>query len=255
MMRLVACLLVLCALSPALAAEEREFIGYGYTLEGDEFRYIEHHRQMLDNAGTVTAWKVDFWDASGEKIAEKRFIPGNNPSVPGYDFKMLTTGYREGIENVDGPNIILYRQKPDEDSKTTKKLEPRSQACADSGFDQYVREHWDTLQSGERLKFQFIAAGRLSAYAFRAEKTGESSFEGQPAMDLKVALDSVFGVFVDPLRLTYSLDSQQLLEYRGIGNMQNADGKVYPVRVSYYSETPSEAKAAVAAARGNKPAE
>ncbi len=74
-------------------------------------------------------------------------------------------------------------------------------------------------------------------------------------MHQKVAMDCVIGVLVDPVRLTYSRESEKVLKYRGIGNMQNADGKVYPVRVSYYSETPSEAKAAVAAARGDRPAE
>jgi len=246
---LPAIVLALGLIGLADASDTREFIGYGYTLEGNEFRYIEYHRQLLDDGGNVTAWTVDFWNADGDKIAEKRFEPGATPSIPAYEFRMLTNGYQEGIRGTGGPEITLYRQKPDQDAESVKALEPRSEACADSGFDHYVREHWETLRSGERLQFQFIAAGRLNAYAFKAEKTGETEFEGRPAMTLKVSLDSVFGLFIDPLHLTYDLDSRYLKEYRGIGNMQNAAGKVYPVRVSYFSQTPDEARAAVDAAR------
>lgn len=231
------------------AAEQRSFFGYGYTLEENEFRYIEHHQQVVDGAGNVTEWSVDFWDAEGKKIAEKHFHIGGNPAVPGYDFHMIRTGYREGLRSTGGESITLYRQEPDDGSESTESLKPRAKACADSGFDHFVRDHWETLLAGERVKFQFIAAGRLAAYNFKADRLGESSFEGKPTLEIKVALDSLFGVFVDPLIVEYDLDTRQLKRYKGIGNMQKADGKVYPVLVRYDSSVPKEAEQAVEAAR------
>ena len=68
----------------------------------------------------------------------------------------------------------------------------------------------------------------------------DTSFEGKPAVRFEVSLASFLGVFVDSLELTYDPDSKKLLEYRGIGNMPGDDNKVYPVRVSYYSERPGD---------------
>lgn len=239
---------LLAAVTGPVPAAEQQFFGYGYTLEGDRFRYIEHHRQVVNDAGAITEWRVDFWDADGNRIAEKQFHIGENPAVPGYDFHMIRTGYREGIRDIGGESITLYRQKADEATASTTDIKPRTQACADSGFDYFVREHWDALVAGDRIKFQFIAAGRLDAYKFKAERVGESSFEGRPTLQIKVALDSLLGVFVDPLIVEYDRETRQLKQYRGIGNMQQADGKVYPVRVSYHRQPPAEARAAVDAA-------
>lgn len=231
------------ALPPAAMAETttRTFTGYAYTLEGGEFRYTEHHTQSLED-GQVTSWTVDYRDPDGETIATKTFRPGDTPTIPAYDFEMVTTGYREGIRHSDGAAITLYRQKAGESSESTKRLTPREQACADSGFDAYVRRHWDKIVDGETLKFQFIAAGRLNDYGFKAERIDDGRFEDRRTIRIKVALDSLFGIFIDPLVLAYDAETEQLKEYRGIGNIQDADGEVYPVRVSYFSEPPPEAR-------------
>ncbi|MEC9408301.1 MAG: hypothetical protein VX549_13610 [Pseudomonadota bacterium] len=251
---LALCICLLAVVTGPALADTRSFFGYGYTLEGGEFRYVEHHQQEVDGSGTVTDWRVDFWDADGQHIAEKTFDIGEEPAIPGYDFHMIRTGYREGIRNTGGESITLYRRKPGDASESTTTLKPRTLACADSGFDHFVREHWEALTAGERIKFQFIAAGRLDAYNFKAERIGESSFEGRPSIQVKVALDSLLGVFVDPLIVEYDQDTRQLKQYRGIGNMQRTNGKVYPVRVSYYSQPPQEAAAAVDAALAAQPA-
>ena len=109
--------------------------------------------------------------------------------------------------------------------------------------------------AGDTIASALIAAGRLDAYKFKAERVGESSFEGRPTLQIKVALDSLLGVFVDPLIVEYDRETRQLKQYRGIGNMQQADGKVYPVRVSYHRQPPAEARAAVDAAQAAQAAE
>ncbi len=79
----------------------------------------------------------------------------------------------------------------------------------------------------------------------RASQTGTTGFEGRQAVVFDAELDMfLVNFFVDSLKLTYDPDSKRLLEYRGIGNMHNDAGEVYPVRVTYASEMPEVARQA-----------
>lgn len=220
-------------------AQTNEFVGYGYDLKTDEFRYTEHHTQTLKD-GKVVDWQVDYRDPEGGLIATKWLKPGNNPAVPEYELSVKTNGYVEGIRRIDDNSIELKRQKPGEESAETTIISHDETACADSGFDAFLRQNWERALSGKKLKFDFIAAGRLADYGFKAKRMDDTSFEGKPAVRFEVSLASFLGVFVDSLELTYDPDSKKLLEYRGIGNMPGDDNKVYPVRVSYYSERPGD---------------
>ena len=232
-------LLVAAALAFASSghAETKTFVGYGYDLKSDEFRYTEHHTQTLED-GKVVDWQVKYRTPNGELLAEKWLKPGANPAVPEYELSVKTNGYVEGIRRIDDNTIELKRQKAGEDSADTKTISHDASACADSGFDAYLRQNWDRALSGKKLKFDFIAAGRLADYGFKAKRIDDTTFEGKPAVRFEVSLASFLGVFIDSLELTYDPDSKKLLEYRGIGNMPGDDDKVYPVRVSYFSARP-----------------
>ena len=229
------------AITAAAHAEPttRSFIGYGYDLESGEFRYTEHHTQTLEG-DRVVDWSVDYRLPDGSTLATKWLKPGNHPAVPEYRLTVERNGYVEGIRRVDGNTIELIRQKPGEDTPDTKTIDHDDTACADSGFDAYLRDNWAAAMDGKKLKFDFIAAGRLGDYGFKAKRIDDTRFEGKPAVRFEVSLASLLGVFIDSLELTYDPDTRRLLEYRGVGNMPGEDDKVYPVRVSYYSERPED---------------
>lgn len=234
---LSACLL---ASTPAIAEPTKNtFVGYGYELESGTFRYTEHHTQTL-NDGKIVNWAVDYRDPDGKTIASKTLTPGAHPNVPEYRLEMATNGYVEGIRRIDDRKIELIRQKAGEEQPSTKTIEHGARACADSGFDAYLRQNWDAAMSGKKLKFDFIAAGRLADYGFKARRIDDTTFEGNTAVRFEVSLASFLGVFIDSLELTYDPDSKKLLEYRGVGNLHGDNDKVYPVRVSYYSQRPED---------------
>lgn len=221
-------------------AEQKQFVGYAYTLSDNEFRYTETHIQTLKN-GLVTDWKVIYRDADGKTIARKLLMPGDHPAIPDYQLNIPDTGYSEGIRHKEDSGVMLFIVKPGSSNEVTRTLIPDANACADSGFDAYLRQNWDTLIAGITLKFQFLVAGGLKDYKFSAKRIDDTRFEGHAAAQIKVSLDSVLGVFVDPLILTYDINYKTLREYRGLGNIPDQNGKVYPVRVSYYSMPPKEA--------------
>lgn len=234
-------------LLPSLAAaqstdggEQRCFNGYAYTLNGGEYRYTEHHEQQRED-GRIKSWDVTYVGRNGETIATKAMDFSAHPTVPTYRMEIPADGYVEGIRRNDG--WTMFRRESRDADEQTQTFAIEEPMAADSGFDPLLRDHFQALQDGKTVDFRFAAAGRQGVIELRAHKIGETTFEGRPAVQFEAELDMMFiNFFVDSLKLTYDPDTKRLLEYRGIGNMRGADGKVYPVRVTYARDMPDVAR-------------
>ena len=95
---------------------------------------------------------------------------------------------------------------------------------------------------GETIKMRLAVAGNLDSYRFRLRKTGETTFDGKPAVQFKIELDSLLRLLVDDLQLTYEPEARRLVVYRGISNVHNpATGKPYNARIVYTDQAPEGA--------------
>ncbi|ROO27649.1 hypothetical protein SAOR_07300 [Salinisphaera orenii MK-B5] len=240
---LAAALLLLPPLAAAQSTdggERRCFNGYAYTLDGGEYRYTEHHEQQRAD-GRITSWDVTYVGRDGETIATKTMDFSAHPTVPTYRMEIPADGYVEGIRRDDG--WTMFRRESREADEQTKAFTIEEPMAADSGFDPLLRNHFEALQNGDTVDFRFAAAGRQGVIELRAHKIGETTFEGRPAVQFEAELDMMFiNFFVDSLKLTYDPETKRLLEYRGIGNMHDANGEVYPVRVTYARDMPDVAR-------------
>ncbi|WP_293628305.1 hypothetical protein [Salinisphaera sp.] len=225
------------------ASDMRCFNGYGYTLEGGDYRYTEHHEQRLAD-GKLRDWDVTYVGRNGETIATKQLEFADSDTVPTYTLEIPASGYREGIRH-EGGEWTMFRRESRDAEEQTKTFTIDTPMAADSGFDPLVRQRFDDLTAGQTVAFNFAAAGRQAVIKLRAKQTGTTTFEGKQAVVFDAELDMfLVNFFVDSLKLTYDPDSKRLLEYRGIGNMHNDAGEVYPVRVTYASDMPAEARSA-----------
>lgn len=248
---LVIVLLALCAITTAAHAKAQPdqttracFNGYAYTLESGEFRYVEHHEQVLVD-GQPVRWYVTYSNRQGEVIATKELYFKADDTVPTYTFRIPDAGYVEGITHKNG-DWTMFRREGKNAERETQTFEVTSPMAADSGFHPLVQKYFDQLMAGKTLEFRFAVAGNQSVIEMTASKVDTTTFEGEKAVVFRAALDMfLISWFVDPLLLTYDPQTERLLEYRGIGNIHNAEGEVYPVRVSYYTEVPEVAEGIV----------
>jgi len=240
--RIATLAIAVLAAAPAMADSERRcFNGYAYHLDSGEFRYIEHHDQVLED-GKATDWRVIYYRPNGEVMARKRLSFEAHPFVPAYTLRLLSHGDLEGIRRTDGAWTMIERDGED-GMLNEQGFEITPPIAGDSGFHPFVQAHFERLIAGETLRFDFVVAGRLDKIDMKASRIEDTRFEGERAVQFRAELDMwVINWFVDPLELVYDPENRALLEYRGISNMRNADGDPFPVRVSYYSEPPPEAR-------------
>ncbi len=232
---------LLCAVSAARAdSETQRFYGYAYDLATGKYLYTEVYREEIVNDRWLSG-HTSYYDADGKRLGEKTLSFAADPYVPVYTLSLPGVGYSEGISKV-GPDGVEMFKESREKGRQTGTVPKAGQMAADSGFHSYLYQHMPDLVAGKTLKFQFAVAGQLDSYSFRARKTGDTLFEGKPAIQLKVDPDSLLRYVVDPLLLTYDPQSRRLLEYRGISNVVNpATGKPYNARIAYYTKPPDDA--------------
>lgn len=243
-MRLIPGLLILATSSVAFAQMDRHcFTGYAYHLDSGEFAYTEHHEQIRED-GRAIDWRVTYRAPDGEVIATKTMDFSHDRFVPEFELRHVDSGDMEGIRREGDDDWRMVERDGPESETRVEPFAVGPDTAADSGFHPFVQAHFQRLLAGDTLRFRFAVAGSLKVLDMRARRIDGTTFEGEPAVRLRAELDMfLINWFVDGLVLTYDPEDRRLLEYRGISNMQDAEGERYPVRVSYYSEKPPEAAA------------
>jgi hypothetical protein len=238
---LMLCLLL--ASGVARAADDvdgtRRFYGYAYDLKADKYLYTEVYEQLYQ-AGQWKSGRIRFYSPDGKQIGDKTLDFSANPYIPTYRFEITAEHYVEAITSVGKTEVKL--QKIADGKTSDKTVDADATTAGDSGFHNYLVAHFDSLMKRETLTFNFIVAGNLDRYKFRAHRIDDGTFQGKTAVRFIVEPDSFLRYLVSPLQLSYDPDSKKLLEYRGISNVHDpATGKAYNARIVYPDQPPADA--------------
>ena len=183
-----------------------QVIGEARSASSGELRYTEYYQ--CSSSGEQC--EVEYRDTEGELFARKQL---------------------DYTRSWHSPSLVLEHLR--EDSLVSVERELAEELVVDAGFDHYMRTHWDALDSGERIQFGFLPAGRESPLNMRAEREAELPCPTN-RLCLRVALDNwLLGALVDPIRLQYDRDSKRLMRYLGISNLRDGEGKQQEVRIDY----------------------
>lgn len=240
--------LVIAALAGLLgaggaSAEERQlkFRGYAYELDSGAFLYTEAHEQRIVD-GRWLGGSIAYYGRDGTQIAYKTLDFGSDPFVPVYRLDLRYSGYWESITGLTPGRIEMSRRDGAKAEVETASIGRPARVAADSGFHVFLREHFAELQAGKTVSFVFAVAGKLDSFKFRAKKVGDASFEGKPAVKLRVEADSLLRLVAPELELLYDPGERKLLEYRGVSNLHDpATGKAWNARIIYPATPPADA--------------
>lgn len=240
--RLLTLLLLAAAALPAAAADEQvlRFYGYAYDLKTGKYLYTEVHEQHVQGerwvGGTMT-----YFDPQGKKIGFKTLDFSKDASIPLYHLTLNGSGYEEGISAISSDKVEVFKRHATGEKLETASVDRAVAMAADSGFHAYITSHFAELLSGQTINFRLVVPGNLDAFKFRVKRIEDTTFEGAPAIRLRVEPDSILRFVLDPLELTYEPKARKLLEYRGIANIHDGKGKAYVARIAYFSKPPADA--------------
>lgn len=236
LIRFTALLSMLAAFS---AHAQGSFYGYAYDLESGKYLYTEVHQPTYEN-GKEVASTIRYYAPDGAEIGKKTLDYRADPYVPKFRFDLPDEGYAEAIVS-NGETVELLKISGKGKPEKRKSLKREGATGADSGFNHVVQDNLGKLMKGEALQFRFMIAGQLDSYRFKIRKTGDTTFEGRPAVKLIAEADSLLRFVAPDLTLVYDIESKRLVEYKGVSNIHGSDGKAYNARIVYFAKPPADA--------------
>lgn len=231
------------AAMPALGQDGTlTFRGYAYDLDNGKFLYTEVHKQAISGERWLGG-TIDYYAPDGSQIGHKTLDFRQDPYVPVYRLDLATGGgYAEGITALTPDTIEMEKKGYNSTKARTASIKRRGAMVADSGFHSFLRDRFADLVAGRTAKFTFAVAGELNEFSFRARRIEDGSFEGKPAVRLKVEPDTLLRLLAEPLEILYEPDQRRMLEYRGVSNLHDPKTfEAYRVRIIYPSAPPADA--------------
>ena len=215
-------------------------VGEAFSLDTQELLYRETHCQSDDQLNR----KVLYKNPDGESIALKSIDYRNGLATPSFKQKHFQTG--EETEVVVNGNQVTLSFTDSESQQKKKSFEKHTYSdlplVIDAGFDAYIREQWDKLVSGEDQRFQFPLVTRSALIELKVS-SAECSFEADNTQCFRLEMSNwLYRMLADPIELGYSQDQKRLLRYRGLSNIEDANGNGLNVDIRYdYSNLPQQA--------------
>jgi len=213
--------------------------GFAYDHDSGKYLYTEVHTQRYEGKRWVSG-TIRYYTPDGTLLGDKTLDFSSDPTIPVFKTELLREHYSEAITAVT-PETVTMEKFSDGKLKTAT-IERKGTMAADSGFHNLLVAHFKDLLDGRTVRFRFVVASQLDTYRFRVMKTGDTTFDGKPAVVLRVEPDSLLRVLAGPLTMIYSRDDPHLLQYEGLSNVDDpATGSAYNVRIVYPSQPPPDA--------------
>jgi hypothetical protein len=217
------------------------FQGYAYDLETGAFLYTEVHKQAIAGERWLGG-TIDYYAPDGASIGHKVLDFSADPYVPLYQLDLSTGGgYMEGVKAVTAETIAMQKKGYGSNKVRSATVKRKGTMVADSGFHSFLRDRFSDLVAGKTAEFTFAVSGELDQFKFRARRVEDGTFEGKPAVRLKVEPSTWLRLLADPLEVLYDPEQRKLLEYRGISNLHDPRTfEPYTVRIIYPSKRPAD---------------
>ncbi len=225
---LTALLLLLPLTLPAMPTVTRQE-ATAVAVNSGRLLYRESHwRQGVEEGA---ARLVLYRCADGRAFARKWMPATVQAAAPGFAFEDARSGRVETMSG-QGPLRTLTRRDERGAQARQTRLELPAGAVVDAGFDAAVREHWDSLLSGQSLRLPFLLSSRARWIPLQVKRSGSTDWQGQPAERLQMKLDAWFGFAVPDVELLYAAGDRRLLQFTGISNLY-FDGGYPRVRIAF----------------------
>lgn len=211
----------------------RTFSSGAYDLKSGAPLYREFHEEKFSGnaiAESVTQYK----DLNNNLIAERIMTFGSDATKPKFILRDMRSGYIEGAEVLPDGQVKVFTRENSGEPLENKNLRVPSPYVIDGGLTYFFINNWDRLMNGETIKFNFITPAKLDYFQFRVYKNDIVEMGGRKGMQVKLEINSfILRAFVDPIYVTYDIETKKILHYKGISNINGPDGKSYSVEINY----------------------
>lgn len=215
---------------------------YAYAPDSNAFLYVEEHMETW-RGGKMLNSQVRYRGPDQALLAEKTIDFRNNRIAPDFQLNDFRDGYQEGATR-QGDDIVVMARRNAKDKVKSRTLDVPAPVVIDGGFNEFVLERWQDLLAGKTLQFHFVAPIEQDYFAFQVEPVKTLQVDGRTHLRLEMKpVSSLVRLFVGTVQLTYDVAERHLLQFEGMTNLNNAQGKSMIARLVYPLEEVKKAPA------------
>jgi hypothetical protein len=216
----------------SIKSETNNYFGDAVDVKSGQKVYSDNHSELVVN-GKHTSSQIEYKDAGGKVIGKKSIKFNSNSYLPDFKLEDFRDGYIEGGEIVDGKYRMFYKKNKNEQLQE-KIMDIAPYSVADGGFDPFIKDNWNDLMAGKKIKFKFYAPSQLDSFNFYVTKTKTAEYAGRSSLFVKMEMDNLLlNIFIPPILITYDIATKRIVFYEGISNINNSQGKSYTVKLTY----------------------
>jgi hypothetical protein len=215
--------LVLASPAGAEPAHVERYEGIAET-PGGQFLYRETH-ELTESGGKPVRAVTVYYDRGGKEIGRLTSDCTRSPYAPTYRFEDKRTGQREGA-TVSGNRVNLdYRG-----DRRTLPVPDGQPLVVGQGLHHFARMNLARL-ARESVTVSFAVPSRLDTYTFRIRPLDPPA---PGVVRLRIEIDNwIMRQLAPHLEVDYDVKSRRLLRYRGVSNLEAADGSTQKVVIRY----------------------
>lgn len=224
------------AVQPAVAQDFR-FTGIATTDNGSVI-YEERHAvngTCEDGVFRPQQHEVAYHKSgSEESFARKALEYETSVLRPAVDFVQPTFDETMEITYPEPETLLINWQTPRGDAERFEVAYPPN-TVVDAGFDNFVRQNWQSVVAGEPVEFRFLGPTRGEHYGFVLERVENERVDADHVVQIRPT-GMVLRFLVDPIVLGYS-DSGALSDYLGLTNIRKNQEENHTAHIRYSVET------------------
>lgn len=211
-----------------------DLVGEATLIDSGKAVYTERHQITTGNDGRNRRIRSEYTRPSGEVFATKVTDFSKNPLLPDVVFEDRRFGLKEELILEDKGKTLLIRRNQTGAKTEETRLQTRPDMVAGQGFDNFLKIHFDDLQSKER-PISFVVPPKMDFFRFDAIALPTESERVRFRLR---ASSFLLRLFADSIEVEYDRDTRRLLTYRGLSNLDSDDGKAQSVLIRYKTDRP-----------------
>ena len=222
----------LMLLAISARADDYSFTGYARSLETGELLYIESH--AVSDGGNPRETRVVLYRCAADSapFARKQLEYFGQRTSPAFTFEDARSGFTEGFER-DAHGHTVFERAGSQAPLRREAISPTRTLVVDAGFDEFVREQWDSLEQGASSKMLFLVPSLLDSVNFRIRKVAEVNIDGESASVIRLSLAGALGWFLPDIDVSYRKRDRRLMRYSGLTNIRDAGGELLKAQIDF----------------------
>jgi len=201
--------------------------GVAKSFDSDKIVYFEEHEIDVDEKGFNKRIQTKYLKPNGQLFAKMDSNFSKNKLIPEIEFEDLRFKKKEFLTYSD--DKAVFKQKTESQEEVVKEIKSITEAAAGQGFDNFIKFHFDPMQSQE-VPLNFGVLSEMTFYSFKAYKKEESG----GIVKFGISLTNPFyRLFAKELIVAYDSKTKQLLSYRGLSNILDDQSNRQNVQIDY----------------------